>query len=151
MGFLCIDCHHTNAEAETQPDKTLTLQVFTWLWSISCFFSDKQWYTNTKLLNDIQWFLDTSPTHLHLLSSQALSLCSGASNITRWEDIVIVMRLKLMSNSVRKNELWLHICNIYCNIGGRLPDPVERLVGGRSLLASSLLMSPLCHHGALAA
>ena len=36
-------------------------------------------------------------------------------------------------------------------IGGRLPDPVERLVGGRSLLASSLLMSPLCHHGTLAA
>ena len=34
--------------------------------------------------------------------------------------------------------------------GGRLPDPVERFVGGRSLLASSLLLSPLCHHGALA-
>ena len=37
------------------------------------------------------------------------------------------------------------------NIGGRLPDPVERFVGGRGLLASSLFMSPLCHHGTLAA
>ena len=94
VGFLCFDRHHTDAETEAQPDKALSLQVFNssilWILFIQqCFkmlyivFNDfsmiYQWY--------ILWCSDTSPTHLHLLSLPASSLCSGASNITRWQDI----------------------------------------------------------------
>ena len=36
-----------------------------------------------------------------------------------------------------------------CNLGGRLPYPVEGLMGGRGILASSLLLPSLCNHDPL--
>ena len=95
-----------------------------------------------SLISDILFCSDTSPTPSPLLLLPASSLCSGASSIIR-------------SYSTQRGiqiccTLFNHHLYIFCDQGGRLPDAVEGLVVGRGLLASSLLLPPLCHHGPVA-